>query len=328
VTILYLATADGISIVHRGGESWSGSTQLQRIGVECVLIDPRDTRIAYCGTSGSGLYQTTDAGMNWQPNDQLATRHVSALAMNAAGVLFAGTEPSEVLRSANGGQTWAALPALTTLASAREWSFPPRPHTHHVKAIVPDSLHAGDLHVAVEAGALVHSSGGGIHWRDRVAGAPRDTHWLVADPTDPRRLSSAAGDGFFESTDDGETWRRFEEGLEDTYCWSLAIPSGSNRVQVMSAAKGAYGAHYERMANASVYRREGESPWEKVHHGLPGPGHHRAAVIAKSTSEPGVLYLSTEGLVFRSTDEGRSWSELPVNWPGHPPGHAVDMAAA
>jgi photosystem II stability/assembly factor-like uncharacterized protein len=327
MTTIYLATVGGVSIVKRTGNTWSGSTQLKDQPIECVLVDQRNPNVAYCGTFGSGLYKTTDAGSHWAPCAGLAPRNVSALAMNASGILFAGTEPSEIFRSEDGGATWSALPALTRLPSASKWSFPPRPHTHHVKAILPDCNHPDDLHVAVEAGALVRSYDAGVHWLDRVPSAPRDTHSLVADPLDPCKLFSAAGDGFFQSDDNGGTWRRFEEGLEGTYCWSLAVTSGPSVVQVMSAAKEAYTAHYEQLSNSFVYRREGDSAWQRIRHGLPEAHHHRAAAIAESVSEPGVFYLSTEGLVFRSLDGGRRWKELLVDWVNGIAKHAVNIAA-
>jgi hypothetical protein len=73
-------------------------------------------------------------------------------------------------------------------------------------------------------------------------------------------------------------------------------------VQLMSAAQGAYAAHHEQASNSFVYRREGDGAWQKIHHGLPDAGHHRAAVIAESVSERGVFYLSTEGLKIRRSE--------------------------
>lgn len=327
MTTIYLATTGGVSIVKGTGETWSGSTQLKDQPIECVLVDEQDTNVAYCGTFGSGLYKTTDAGSNWVSCAGLASSNVSALAVNASGSLFAGTEPSEVFRSKDGGAIWTPLPVLTQLPSASKWSFPPRPYTHHVKAILPDHNHPDDLHVAIEAGALVRIYDGGSHWVDRVPSAPYDTHWLIADPLEPQKLFSAAGDGFFQSDDNGETWRRCEEGLEETYCWSLVMSSGPRRVQLMSAAKGAYAAHYEQAANSFVYRREGDSAWQKIRVGLPEAPHHRAAVIAESVSEPEVFYLSTEGLVFRSVDGGGSWKELRIDWVNGIAKQAVAIAA-
>jgi len=51
------------------------------------------------------------------------------------GIVYAGTEPSAVFRSVDGSDSWVDLASLRALPSADTWSFPPRPHTHHVRWI-------------------------------------------------------------------------------------------------------------------------------------------------------------------------------------------------
>jgi photosystem II stability/assembly factor-like uncharacterized protein len=326
VTTIYLATSQGISIVRGSEDRWEGATHLEEKQVECVLVDPKASEMAFCGTFGAGLFRTSDSGRTWAPCVGFPEATVTSLAVAESGVLFAGTEPSRVFRSDDHGETWCALPALTELPSAKSWSFPPRPHTHHIRAILPDFERPDDLHVAIEAGAMVRSKDAGSRWIDRVRSAPKDTHWLISDLLEPSTLYSAAGDGFFQSSDDGETWERFEQGLDGTYCWSLAMGSGPSRAMVMSAAKNAYGAHYERHANANVYRREGNAPWEKTLSGLPNPQNHRAAVIASVDTSRGLFFLSAEGAVFQSTDEGKNWKELSIDWLNGRAKHAVGIA--
>jgi len=53
----------------------------------------------------------------------------------------------------------------------------------------------------------------GRTWRDRVRGGPYDTHTAVTHPLAPGRIYSAAGDGYFESTDAGGSWRSPEDDL-------------------------------------------------------------------------------------------------------------------
>jgi hypothetical protein len=115
------------------------------------------------------------------------------------GVVYAGTEPSAVFRSDNGGDSWVDLAGLRALPSADTWSFPPRPQTHHVRWIEADVSVADRVFVAIEAGALVRTFDGGRTWRDRVRGGPYDTHTALTHPRAPGRIYSAAGDGYFET---------------------------------------------------------------------------------------------------------------------------------
>jgi len=91
------------------------------------------------------------------------------------GIVYAGTEPSAVFRSDTGGDSSVDLAGLRALPSADTWSFPPRPHTHHVRWIEADASVADRLFVAIEAGALVRTLDGGRTWLDRVRGGPYDT---------------------------------------------------------------------------------------------------------------------------------------------------------
>ena len=94
----------------------------------------------------------------------------------------------------------------------------------------------------------------------------------------------------------------------------------------MSAASSALGAHYADFADAAVYRREVGSRWQRVESGLPKPEGHRAAVIAAKKSASGEFFLSTEGAIFLSGDDGRHWDELRVKWLESRLEHAADIA--
>jgi hypothetical protein len=51
---------------------------------------------------------------------------VFSVAVSAAeGAVYAGTEPSALFRSDDGGETWRELTALLELPSRPTWSFPP-----------------------------------------------------------------------------------------------------------------------------------------------------------------------------------------------------------
>jgi hypothetical protein len=81
-------------------------------------------------------------------------------------------------------------------------------------------------------------------------------------PLDPTRLHSAAGDGYFESVDDGDSWRRIVDGLKHQYCWSVAVSFDDPKILLLSASNSAYGAHYKKSANSVVYRRTGNDAWQ------------------------------------------------------------------
>ncbi len=313
-TTIYSATACGVAVIKSAGESWVGEISLNDRQIQCVAADRTRRGVAYCGTFGNGMFRSGDGGATWHGLRNLTEPKIMALASSQSGVLYAGTELSALYRSDDAGESWCELGTLLTLPSAKSWSFPPRPETHHVQSILPDLVHSARLHVAVEAGALVHSDDGGRTWWDRVPSAPRDTHCLAVHQLDPIRLHSAAGDGYFESLDGGDTWRRIVDGLEHQYCWSVAISLRDPQTLLLSTSKSAYGAHYKESADSILYRRSGSDAWKPVRRGLPDPRGSRIPVVAASFSEPGVFYCSTEGMVYRSEDDGLQWQELAVQW--------------
>ena len=129
--------------------------------------------------------------------------------------------------SDDGGESWEKMRSLNNLKSSTSWSFPPRPWTSHVRWIELDKTIPGYVFAAIEAGALVQSHDGGRTWIDRVEGGPYDTHTLATHKKMPGQLYSAAGDGYFESYDYGQTWKRLVAGLDDdNYLLGLAVDSG------------------------------------------------------------------------------------------------------
>jgi len=237
-------------------------------------------------------------------------------------VVYAGTEPSALYRSEDGGRTWRELSALRQLPSAPAWGLPDRPDSSHVRWITPDPLVAGRLFVAIEAGALLRSLDGGQTWEDRKPSGPYDTHTLVMHRLAPNRLYSAAGDGFvipghgfFESDDGGQTWYRPDEGLQHHYLWSVAADPADPATLVISAAHGPEQAHNPHGADSALYRRSSNGPWQRVQDGFPEPRGLLIAALATHEAEPGVFYAANNKGVFRSVDAGSSWEALPICWP-------------
>ena len=317
-----LATADGLSMVSEAGSAWQGETKLRGKDVRCVVCDVDRRGAILCGTHGDGLWKSSDRGATWNRCRSFPGSKVSALAKSSSGFLYAGTEMSALFRSNDAGESWQELQTLLTLPAASSWSFPPHPETHHVQSVLSSLVQPSRLHVAIEAGALLRSDDAGMTWQDRVSGSPKDTHSLTAHPSGSARLHAAAGDGYFESHDDGDSWERRVEGLKHQYCWSIAI-SADTTTLLMSTARDAYAAHFTTRASSFVYRRTGNEPWQAIFDGLPESKGTRVPVVASSGVEPGIFYCAAEGQVYRSSDDGLRWSKIRIEWNtsssmGHP----------
>ena len=279
-------------------------------GPTCLAADPFDGGRVWCGTDGGGVLRSDDGGASWRVVG-LEGEDVTAVTATPAqpNLVCAGTEPSAVWRSVDGGETWEHAPGLVELPSSSEWSFPPRPETHHVRWIAPHPSDAGRLWVAIEAGALVTTRDGGRTWQDRVPGGPYDTHELAIHPERPEALRVAAGDGYFESADGGGTWSSPERGLEVGYLRSVAIDPGDPEVVVVSAASHPYAAYKAGRSDGRLYRRVARGSWERVVDGWPDPPDTIAPLLLMGL-EPGELWAADERGLHESVDGGRSWKRV------------------
>jgi photosystem II stability/assembly factor-like uncharacterized protein len=316
VSTLIIATEPAL-LIARHPSTWLVEERLVGRAPQSLAIDPANPARVYCGTAGSGLWRSDDAGRTWNPvGAGITYPEITAVAVHPVGrgVVYAGTEPSAVYRSENGGETWSELSGLRALPSSRSWSFPPRPETHHVRWIEADPAVTGRVFVAIEAGAFVRTLDGGATWLDRVPEGPIDTHTAATHTMARDRIYSAAGDGYFESDDAGESWSRRVEGLRHFYLVGVAVDPGDPDAVVVSAASGPFVAYSPRGAEAYVYRKTARRPFQPAMEGLPDG---RGTVASRFTAErgkPGVLYAANNHGIFRTADAGQSWKALEIPW--------------
>ena len=149
---IYAAYDDGLRIVDPA--AGAVKTRLSGQRVECLSVAGGGTDAdgggdpprVLAGTFDAGLFRSVDGG------ERFARAAAATLGPEGAGpdavtavatsphdpaVVWIGTEPSRAYRSADGGETAERVGGLTDLPSAGEWSFPPRPDTHHVRWIAP-----------------------------------------------------------------------------------------------------------------------------------------------------------------------------------------------
>lgn len=329
MTTIFVALPDGLLLLQEQQGRWQAQQHLAGKHAQCLAVDPLQPEQLYCGTFGHGLWVSADAGRSWQPAEEgIRSPQITAVAVSsveragALGVVYAGTEPSALYRSEDGGVTWLELSSMLALPSAPTWSFPPRPSTSHVRAIGLDPLQAGVLLAAIEAGALVRSFDSGQTWEDRQPGGPFDTHTLGLPRQYPGHIYSAAGDGviragegFAESHDRGTTWERPSAGLQHHYLWGLAVDPANPDTLVISAAAGPRQAHDLQSAASAIYRRTGGSAWQQVQQGLPESQGMLASALAANQAEPGVFYAANNQGLFRSPDAGKIWQRIEAPLP-------------
>jgi photosystem II stability/assembly factor-like uncharacterized protein len=336
-TKLLIAMQDSVLTLESSKSSWNIRDSLRGTHPQCIAFDPSKPNRAYCGTFGNGLWKTDDGGETWDNigKEAISSKDVMSVSVshlergnNGFNIVYVGTEPTAFYRSDDGGQSWDKMSSINNLKSSTSWSFPPRPWTSHVRWIESDPNNSSYVYVAIEAGALVQSHDGGRTWIDKVNGGPYDTHTLATHKNMPGRLYSAAGDGYFESYNYGQTWKRLVAGLDDyDYLFGLAVDSGDPKTIIVSASQWPYKAYSLEDAESLVYRRalssvrdaassSDDEEWKVVSKGLPEPRGTLISTLAANPKIAGEFYAASNHGIFCSTDSGISWKMLDgISWP-------------
>jgi photosystem II stability/assembly factor-like uncharacterized protein len=272
---------------------WQAMSGPTTYPVQALAISPDG--VIFAGTDGGGVFRSDDEGATWIPTNQGLTHpYVSSLATDSEGRIFAGTGSlsaggSGVFRSDDGGETWTAMntglrnPHIVRLALDRSRGI----------------LYAGTWHLPNNPGGVFRSRDWGRTWTRASSGLknPYILSLAVAPNGDlyagtgTLRPLGGFGGGVFRSTDQGETWTEISAGMEDAPVTSLLVtPQG----YVLAGT-----------FTGDLYRLLGRS-WVRYFR-------FEATVFALVANAHGHIFAATYGAgVFRSTDGGRTWTEVNV----------------
>lgn len=316
--ILLATTGAGIERAERSGAAWEIQRSLEDVDPRCLAVDGSGTVLA--GTQGNGLWRSDDGGETWTPSG-LAGLVVKSLSFCAAepNVAYAGTKPPHIFRSEDGGRTWREQEAFRNIRGRALWRQPAeRPSTAYVQAIAcsptdPDTVVAG-----MEAGAVVRTDDGGRTWSNHIKGACRDCHSLAFHP-DGKHVYEGGGGvrvaGVAISNDRGSSWERPTEGLDKKYGWAVAADPGDPSRVFIALSPGAMKAHSDGNAQAGIYRREGEAPWQLLSGGLPEPIDHMPYAFVTQPATAGYVMTGlANGEIWETHDAGDNWQRADVGF--------------
>ena len=307
---LYAAGGNAVSVIDDG----SVETGLDGRGARCLALDPQNPDTLYVGTTDEGIFKSEDGGGTWEKLSGIEHPRITAVAVSPSdGTVYAGTEPSALFVSHDGGGSWRELEGMRNLPSAPTWSFPPRPWTSHVRAIVLSYTDSDLVVVGIELGGVLRSTDGGETWQDQRPGAQPDCHSLSAHPEANELLYEAGGGGFARSTDFGDSWESVDEGMGLHYVWGLAVDAEDPTLVYASAAPGPYRAHGRSASGAAIYRKVGNGPWQAVLESLDVFPY----ALCADPEAPGAVYAGLgDGTILRGVGAGEGWEEVARVSPG------------
>lgn len=325
---------------HAGLNRWTPIGPSAAHGITRITADPQDPEILYAQTSDFRLWRSRDSGESWVHIDAGLPGFVRAFAADgvASGVLYAAVGSSangslSVWTSTNRGNTWSRVFQGSGGAARIELTADPRTRgtlyqladgrlskstdggrtwscvavlfgcsagpTLILTGFTVDPASSERLYAVNNVGLVYRSTDGGATWSDGARLDPLfglGVNRIAVSPSDPEIVYAWVSGGgvtgrpcFARSNDRGESWTGVLTGVR---CGELSVdPEDGQTLRILVGT--------ERRLWTS---RDGGATWTQ---GRLAPA---SGQILPDPADPGALLLAgTEGL-FRSENEGRSWT--------------------
>jgi photosystem II stability/assembly factor-like uncharacterized protein len=304
---LYVGTiGQGLWRSTDDGESFTRASD--GMFVEChvraLAVHPHDPRVLYLGTE-QGLFRSADGADTWaRVESPMNGVQVWSLLLlpHASEVILAGTCPSHIFRSPDGGRTWTEPPVQIVQEC-------PRILYTRVTTLVADPADPDTVWAGVEIDGLRKSRDGGRTWQKLGRGlSSQDIHAVAVVPGDGSggRVLAATNNDLNLSTDGGETWKPLAVGgsLPWSYCRALAQPADRLDEILLGNGNGPPGS-------AGIIGRstDGGDTWQTA--SMPGLANSTIWNFAVHAADPQRLYASSvSGELYYSTSGGAAWEKL------------------
>ncbi len=284
----------------------------------------------YMGTTGGGLWKTTDAGQHWNniSDGYFETGSVGAISVAPSNpnILYCGmgehaprgvmtSYGDGVYKSVDAGITWTKMGLDATQHISRIVIHPTNPEIVYVAA-------QGALFGPTKERGIYKSVDGGKTWKlvlfvNELTGCAE----LSMDPNTPEILyaamwhhqrkpniviSGGEGSGLYKSTDGGETWNKIHKGLpEEKGKMAIAVsPANANKVYALIESDS------EQDKGGLFVSDDAGKSWSMVSgdNRLVQRAWYYIEVFPDPNDENTVYVMSAPAL--RSIDGGKNWERL------------------
>ncbi|WP_273568876.1 glycosyl hydrolase [Maribacter halichondriae] len=291
-----------------------------------------DPRTYYMGTTGGGLWKTTDAGQHWNNISdgffEMGSVGAVEVSVSDPNVIYVGmgehaprgvmaSYGDGVYKSADSGKTWKRMGLEKTQHISRIRIHPKNPDIVYVAA-------QGALYGPTEERGVYKSTDGGVTWKKTLyknnlsgavelsmdANAPDILYAaLWHHERDPNvMISGGEGSGLYKSTDAGETWTELMEGLpKEKGKMAVAVsPENSNKVWALIESDS------NKDQGGLFVSNDAGKNWSMVSgdNRLVQRAWYYIEVFADPNNENVVYVMSAPFL--RSIDGGKTWEDLNV----------------
>jgi photosystem II stability/assembly factor-like uncharacterized protein len=320
------------------GIKWRSIGPFRGGRVVAVAGDPVNAQVFYFGSTGGGVWKTTDGGLTWENVSDGFFKRASvgslAVATSDPNVIYAGMGESTirgnvshgdgVYRSTDAGKTWTHLGLENTRSIAKVRVHPGNPDLVYAAAF-------GHAHGPNPERGIYRSSNGGKSWEHVLFhGENAGAIDLSMDPNNPRILytafwearryphtlvSGGEGSAIYKSTDGGDTWTEITRnpGLPKGILGKIGITASQ-------AQPGRVWAIIEAEDGALFRSDDGGDSWQRVNEdrSLRNRAWYYHHIIADPQDAETLWILNTP--CWKSIDGGRTFFDV-----GFPHGDHHDL---
>jgi hypothetical protein len=348
--LLLIGTAKGLFLARRDavGDSWQISvpqfpmTAIYAVGIDMRGAQPRLLAGIDSSHFGPSVAVSDDLGACWRepeqapiafpPGTETSLERVWAFAPGPAsepGLMWAGTQPSALFTSVDGGLRYELVRGLWEHPHRAEWGAGAGGQAIHT--ILPHPADPQRVLVAMSAGGVYRTTDGGATWSaantgikayflpDQFPEFGQCVHKVARDPARPDRLYAQNHHGVYRSDDDGVTWSSIADGLPSDFGFAMvAHPHRGGTIWTFPLA--ADSKRYPIDFTCQVFRStDAGTSWQPQSAGLPTepfyPTVLRDAMCTDTADPAGVYFGSRGGDVYASADEGDTWEQVAAHLP-------------
>jgi len=321
--------------------------------IDHIVLDPRDGRTLLAasrtGHLGPTIFRSTDLGKSWveatrppmfgQPPEGMAERAVShTCSLTPAlpaerGVWYAGTSPTGLFRSEDGGDTWSEVEGFNRNPMLPKWAPLENvtPDNQTFGTVLIDPREAPHMYHGSSSTGVLETRDGGVSWRplNRNVEANffpnpypeygQDTHCLAMHPKNPDRLYQQNHCGIYRLDRPSEEWLRIGRNMPaeigDIGFGIVLDPRNVDRAWVFPMDGNTVWPRTSPDGKPSVYQtRDGGQSWKRQDRGLPREHAYftvlRQAFCGDGLDPLGLYFGTTSGELWVSNNEGDSWMQV------------------
>ncbi len=241
--------------------------------------------------------------------------------------LYLGADPHLLFRSRDLGASWVPIDAINQHPARKDWS--PGFGGACLHTIIIDPRDADRLYIGMSSVGTFRSEDGGKSWTPTNKGveAPflpnkfpetgQCVHHVAIDAKDPDTFYRQDHGGVYVSHDRMSSWKRIGKPLGDDFGFCVASPASAPGkayfVRLDGRARVTGEGHFQVQEWTDKTRK-----WRKLLSSKAFPGHfgvQREGIATDNLAPAGIYVGTTTGQVFVSPDAGRTWKQIPFQFP-------------